>query len=219
MQKNWTIEELQAMTGNTIEMTENNMKLLENSMKQLQEFQKTLGRTDIQETMKAYEKVSEQTEQEQERKQDNKNKYTYDEISKEIDRIIDTATKENPLLKHILNHSYDIAKAYTLINFDNEVKEEYEFDRIDNDDESIYNGNRMYSNLADCFYTSSVVNEHSTIDIIKALIIAIINNDWCFIADIYFNNMNSIKAQGYLYNAARLSLDSKAYHKTKHSNT
>lgn len=207
MQKKLNIEELQEMT--------------ENNMKQLQEIQKILGHTDVEETMKAYENVSEQREkpqdkQQQEQKQDNKNKYTYDEISKEIDSIIDTATKENPLLKHILNHSYDIAKAYTLINFDNEVKEEYEFDRIDNDE---YDGNRMYSNLADCFYTSSAANEHSTIDIIKALIIAIINNDWCFIADIYFNNMNGTKALAYLYNAARLSLDSKAYHKTKHSNT
>lgn len=207
MQKNLTIEELQEMT--------------ENNMKQLQEIQKILGHTDVEETMKAYENVSEQREkpqdkQQQEQKQDNKNKYTYDEISKEIDSIIDTATKENPLLQHILNHSYDIAKAYTLINFDNEVKEEYEFDRIDNDE---YDGNRMYSNLADCFYTSSMTNEHFTIDIIKALIIAIINNDWCFIADIYFNNMNGTKAMVYLNNAARLSLDSKAYHKTKHSNT
>lgn len=146
----------------------------------------------------------------------NETEYTIEQLLDEVDNIVDTALKDNPMLQHILNHSYDIAKAYTLINFDNEVKEEYEFDRIDNDE---YDGNRMYSNLADCFYTSSMTNEHFTIDIIKALIIAIINNDWCFIADIYFNNMNGTKAMVYLNNAARLSLDSKAYHKTKHSNT
>ena len=46
MQKKLNIEELQEMT--------------ENNMKQLQEIQKILGHTDVEETMKAYENVSEQ---------------------------------------------------------------------------------------------------------------------------------------------------------------
>ena len=135
----------------------------------------------------------------------NETEYTIEQLLDERDNIVDTALKDNHILQHILNHSDNIAEAYTVLNFDTVVKNEYQIDK-ESEKES-----RMYDSIADCFYSVSDINGQLAYEIIQAFIIAIINNDWCFIAEIFNGNMDYYTANSYSLNKARISLDRKAF--------
>lgn len=135
----------------------------------------------------------------------NEAEYTIEQLLDERGNIVDTALKDNHILQHILNHSDNIAEAYTVLNFDTVVKNEYQIDK-ESEKES-----RMYDSIADCFYSVSDINGQLAYEIIQAFIIAIINNDWCFIAEIFNGNMDYYTANSYSLNKARISLDRKAF--------
>lgn len=135
----------------------------------------------------------------------NETEYTIEQLLDEVNNIVDTALKDNPMLQYILNHSDNIAEAYTVLNFDTVVKNEYKIDK-ESEKES-----RMYNSIADCFYSVSDINGQLAYEIVKAFIIAIIENDWCFIAEIFNGNMDYCRANSYSLNKARISLDRKAF--------
>ena len=135
----------------------------------------------------------------------NETEYTIEQLLDERDNIVDTALKDNPMLQHILNHSDNIAEAYTVLNFDTVVKNEYQIDKESKKE------SRMYDSIADCFYSVSDINGQLAYEIIQAFIIAIINNDWCFIAEMFNGNMDYCTANSYSLNKARISLDRKAF--------
>lgn len=143
----------------------------------------------------------------------NKVEYTIEQLLDERDNIVDTALKDNHILQHILNHSDNIAEAYTVLNFDTVVKNEYQIDKESKKE------SRMYDSIADCFYSVSDINGQLAYEIIQAFIIAIINNDWCFIAEIFNGNMDYCTANSYSLNKARISLDAKAFWENEKDNT